>query len=145
MVSVDKREVFKPVRSLIGAIIVADIVCIILTVIASLYSSKKLSDPIEKMTKYINVRARLDLTEEIQDTYKVKNKDEIGEINTALDNFSKELREIILKIKDETNITNKSAAEVNIIIGDMSSSLLQTSATIQELSIGTQKQSQMAH
>ncbi|GAA0784160.1 methyl-accepting chemotaxis protein [Hathewaya limosa] len=145
MASVDKREVFKPVRSLIGAIIVADIVCIILTVIASLYSSKKLSDPIEKMTKYINVRARLDLTEEIQDKYKVKNKDEIGEINTALDNFSKELREIILKIKDETNITNKSAAEVNIIIGDMSSSLLQTSATIQELSIGTQKQSQMAH
>lgn len=145
MARVDKLEVFKPVTSLILTIIIADIVCIILTIIASLYSSKKLSDPIEKMTEYINVRSQLDLTEEIQYKYKVKNKDEIGKINTALDNFSKELRETIFKIKDQTNITNKSATAVNTIIGDMSEGLLQTSATIQELSIGTQKQSRMAY
>ncbi|MDF2947819.1 MAG: exported protein of unknown function [Bacillales bacterium] len=108
---VAKKELSKDITIMIGV----TLLIISLAIIASIFISKTITKPLQKITSLVNRTSDLDISED-NEFNEIKNyKDETGEIGRAVINLRGNLRQIIVTLKDNALILSNSSEEMKDI------------------------------
>lgn len=100
-----EKEAYENVDNLKSIILIIMIIGIALSIIIAWIVSKRISQPIEKVTKLINKTSKLDLNydEELEKPTTTKHEDEMEEMTKSLIDMRKVFREIIQNVEKSTN------------------------------------------
>jgi len=126
MSELDEHEVLEPTVKLINSVIITAIVIIALVTIISLLLALSISGPILKGVTFARLMAQGDLTAKLD----VNQKDEIGQLGSALKDMAQRLQAIV--------------SEVMTAADNVASGSEELSATAQEMSQGSTEQASSA-
>ncbi|WML34566.1 methyl-accepting chemotaxis protein [Clostridium sp. OS1-26] len=112
VLSADKSDIISGARKVTFMIIVIMIGIALAAVFITSIVSKKITDPIEKVTEIVDKTCKLDLTYYKEYEYLFNYKDEIGDIFRAIANMRKILRRIIEDLSSVSNNVSSNAAFV---------------------------------
>lgn len=140
IVGVDKKvSEFVDIRNeILLDVVIASIVIIILSIIASILFSKKLDRNVNKIKDSIRKMAIGDLTEELQ----VKSNDEFEIIAEEINKFRIKISEAFGIMKEASNVTMEETENLLAISQEMASSSEVVDSTMQEIAKGSNSQSQ---
>ncbi|GAE02229.1 methyl-accepting chemotaxis protein [Clostridium botulinum B str. Osaka05] len=142
--SVPLSEFKKPLNSIIISFISITILCLIGATLFAIYSAKKISDPILKITELVDQTKSLDLTDNNNYDYINSYKDEIGVIGKAVIYLREELRNIIEDLKDSSDGVLKYSESINESTGETVQAIEAISKTVDELAQGSVDQAKDA-
>ncbi|KOR24447.1 methyl-accepting chemotaxis protein [Clostridium sp. FAM 1755] len=137
-------EFKKPLNNIIIAFISITILCLIGSILFAIYSAKKISDPILKITELVNQTKSLDLKDNTNYDYINSYKDEIGIIGKAVIYLREELRNIIEELKNSSNDVLKYSESINESTGETVQAIDAVSKTVDELAQGSVDQAKDA-
>ncbi|WP_434297356.1 methyl-accepting chemotaxis protein [Clostridium sporogenes] len=142
--SVPLSEFKKPLNSIIISFISITILCLIGATLFAIYSAKKISNPILKITELVDQTKSLDLTDNNNYDYINSYKDEIGVIGKAVIYLREELRNIIEDLKDSSDGVLKYSESINESTGETVQAIEAISKTVDELAQGSVDQAKDA-
>lgn len=137
-------EFKKPLNNLIIVFASVTILCLIGSILFSIYSAKKISDPILKITELVNQTKSLNLKDNTNYDYINEYKDEIGVIGRAVIYLREELRYIIEELKKSSNDVLKYSEAINEATGETVQAINAVSKTVDELAQGAVDQAKDA-
>ncbi|HDK7167494.1 TPA: methyl-accepting chemotaxis protein [Clostridium botulinum] len=142
--SVPLSEFKKPLNNIIIAFISITILCLIGATLFAIYSAKKISDPILKITDLVNETKSLNLKDNDDYEYINSYKDEIGIIGKAVIYLREELRNIIEELKISSNDVLKYSQSINEATEETVQAIEAISKTVDELAKGSVDQAKDA-
>ncbi|EJO5346786.1 methyl-accepting chemotaxis protein [Clostridium botulinum] len=142
--SVPLSEFKKPLNNIIISFISITILCLIGATLFAIYSAKRISDPILKITELVNKTKSLDLKDNDNYEYINSYKDEIGIIGKAVIYLREELRNIIEELKNSSDGVLKYSESINEATGETVQAIGAISKTVDELAQGSVDQAKDA-
>ncbi|WP_125153477.1 methyl-accepting chemotaxis protein [Clostridium rectalis] len=137
-------EFKKPLNSIIISFISVTFACLIVAILFAIYSAKKISDPILKITELVNKTKKLDLLYNDDYEYVKEYKDEIGVIGRAVIQLREELKNIIGELKNSSRDVLKYSQSIDLSTGETVQSIEAISMTVDELAQGASDQAKDA-
>lgn len=139
VVTSDKLEVLKDVKSMRNIIILIAIIASILAIAAGYMFSTRITNPITQIVNLINKTANLDLNH-VKDFDKLcKYNDEIGTMANSIEDMRKALRTMVKDMKMSSDTINSNAVLVEKLTGELKVNLEGASAESQNLSAGMEQ------
>lgn len=130
-------------KTFISNMIITLIICIVVSIIAY-FIGKRITKPIEYISKMISLTADLDLQEHEEFNIIEKFNDEVGKIGVQIRDLRRSLSDTMLNIKAGSNKTTSEANEVAIITEDVKEAFTNINDTVMELANGAQEQANEA-
>ncbi|MDR0323247.1 MAG: methyl-accepting chemotaxis protein, partial [Treponema sp.] len=131
IVTLEKRDAFSHIAFIRSTMLVIGIICAVLGIIAAILLSLSISKPIFKVANTLKKIARgkgdIDLTH----TINVKSNDEIGDMAGRLNLVFKEMKEMLLGIKED-------AGDLSEIGTELASNMTETAAAVNEITANIQ-------
>lgn len=138
-------EVNKSSLEIIYLIIAISLSGIILSFVVGFLISRRISIPIEYVSKVLLKTSNFDFTQKVSDKF-LKYKDEIGILSNSIDTMQKAIREVFQDLVTEADAVKESSAstesEINILredINDISATTEELSASMEETSASAQQ------
>lgn len=113
-------------------------VLLIVGIIAALVFSGKITRPIVSMTKHLQVIAQGDFTKDVPNTL-LKIKDETGMLAGSVDTMQRSVREIVQFVKQECQNLSQCSEVEQQSMSELMSQIEDTSATTEQLSAGMEE------
>lgn len=135
-----ESELISSAKRISIIILIISIIMLILTFILISISTKKITSPIIKSSKYLKVLANGNFSEEL-DPKLLSRKDEIGSITNGINNMKSSLMNLVLSIKNESSSIEQ---KVNNVVGNvqlLNSELREISLTTEELAANMEETS----
>lgn len=142
--AVPLSEFKKPLNNIIISFISIAILCLVAGTLFAIYSAKRISDPILKITELVNETKSLNLKDDYNYDYINSYKDEVGIIGKAVIHLREELRNIIEELKNSSNDVLKYSESINEATGETVQSIDAISKTVDELAQGSVDQAKDA-
>lgn len=148
VLSADKSDIISGARKVTFMIVAIMIGIALAAILISSIVSKKITDPIEKVTEIVEKTCKLDLTYYKEYEYLLNYKDEIGDIFRAIANMRKILRRVVEDLSSVSNNVSSNAAfvqklteelrgyaqETSVESENLSAAMEETAATTEEIS-----------
>lgn len=121
-------------------VLMVSAIMILITILLITITTKKITTPIIKSSKYLEVIASGDFSQEIDPKF-LDRKDEIGSITNAINDMKNSIKQLVNSIKNESSAIEEEVHAVldNVII--LNTSLEEISATTEEVAAGTEETS----
>jgi methyl-accepting chemotaxis protein len=139
--SVDQKDVLKPVNEIMINTIIISMIILIIAAILGIGLSRKITDPIEDIAKLVNDTANLDLTYNKRYEKYRKYKDEIGTIFKSVTAMRVTLREVLDGLKLASTSVNDNVTLVHDLTKELKNYVHETSAETETLSAGMEENS----
>ncbi len=137
VVTADEDEIFAPVDNIneqgIIGLIVAFVVC---AVLATVYVSLSVTNPILKMQELTDKVAHMDFTRSEEQEKLSKRKDEIGQMSRAFATLRSELKDVVLAIRTESTALAEAADELYAGADRTCSSMEQVEDAVMDIARG---------
>lgn len=134
VLSADKSDIISGARKVTFIIIAIMIGIALAAILISSIVSKKITDPIEKVTEIIDKTCKLDLTYNKEYEYLFNYKDEIGDIVKAIANMRETLRRVIGDLSSVSNNVSSNAIFVQKLTEELRGYAQETSTEAENLS-----------
>lgn len=134
VLSADKSDIISGARKLTFMIIAIMIGIALAAVLISSIISKKITDPIEKVTEIVDRTCKLDLTYNKEYEYLFNYKDEIGDIFRAIVNMRETLRRVVGDLSSVSNNVSSNAIFVQKLTEELRGYAQETSTEAENLS-----------
>ncbi len=131
----DSEQAFAKINGLKDKIIIASILFIIIGIAIAKIMSLSIMKPLKQIKNYSKSLENLDLASSI----KTKRNDEFGEVIDSINNASKDLKTMIAKIKDSSNILDDSSKTTERMIENVNDNIRDVSASCEEISASMQE------
>lgn len=115
------------------------VIGILVALLIALTLSKKISDPIEKITKLLQETEQLNLTNDSGFEKLAKAKDEIGDMCRATLRTREVLRSLIQEVQDVADVLVADTKELQTFIRIINENITHNSTTIEEISAGMEE------
>lgn len=142
IVTADKSEVFAPIYTTFGIMLVIAFFAYLVMEIISILILHRMLTPLEKLTENINKVAELDFTEITNQESINRRKDEMGMISRAVTFLHKELLEIITSITDQSKLLTDTNDDFGKKFADISESVDNINIAVEEIAQGSTSQAQ---
>ncbi|MCB2307148.1 methyl-accepting chemotaxis protein [Clostridium estertheticum] len=133
-------------------IIIISIIMLFITIILITFSTKFITTPIKKSSKYLEVIAGGDFSQEIDPKYLAR-KDEIGTITNGINNMKNSLKHLVGSILNESlsienevtnsiknvNMLNDNLTDISATTEELAASMEETAASSEEMSATSQE------
>lgn len=139
VLSADKSDIISGARKITFMIIGIMLGIALAAILIFSIISKKITDPIEKVTEIVNKTCRLDLTHNKEYEYLFNYKDEIGDIVRAISNMRETMRRVLGDLSSVSNSVSSNAALVQRLTEELKGYAKETSAESQNLSAGMEE------
>lgn len=140
----EEDDIFSEInRNILILVTVTIVLCVVAVILANVIG-KKISAPILKITKLVNITAGLDFTFNSEFENVDKYKDETGIIGKAVLNLRKTINDVILQIKNSSDDTNKNANSLDKTTQVLNESAEAINQAILELAKGATQQANEA-
>ncbi len=137
---IDEHEAFAAADKLRNEVLLAVIIAALVIAVAAFFIALSIIKPIKKGVAFAKVIASGDLTQDL----KIHQKDEVGQLASALNEMKTDLSGVIGSIKVNANNTSATAEELSASSEEVNASTEQVSSTIQEIAKGSQTLSKSA-
>jgi len=114
------------------------ILFILIGIAITILVARNITRPIKETTRYLNVIATGDFTEDISEKLLDK-KDEIGSLANSLDKMKNSIRAMMKSVVDESSVVSEMLANINKEMNNLNESIGDISATTEELSAETEE------
>lgn len=136
VVSADESEVTAPVNKLIKVTIIVVAISVIGIGLVVKLLVKRIVKPIKKLEKIVNKTAEFDFTHAEGTESIITRKDEIGQIGRSIQKMRTNIREIIGRIDNVSELISNNAINLKDITNRVNDNSTDNSATTEELSAG---------
>lgn len=131
IVDVSKNQILEPLKSLFVKTLIGSLLLTIAIVILIYFLINKIAvQPIKKMSSYINLFTDGDLKVSLD----IKRDDEIGEFAILLQKMQEKLSEIVIKIKESSDVINTTSFDLNNNAQNVAASSNQQAASVEQIS-----------
>lgn len=137
-ITAPKTEVMAKVQWLEMTLLTIGIISIVVGIAIAYIAASSISKPITAASKYLNVVATGDFTGTIPDKL-LKMKDETGLLANAINTMQQSIRNIIIKVAEESAAVSEKLASINAKMEQLNKNIEEVSATTEELSAGTEE------
>ncbi len=137
----DKSEILSQLTTMKVSVILASIIFLAIGIIVIYIISKGISDPIERTSKHLERLAKGDLSFEVSSKY-INNKDEIGQMASAITEMKTSLSSMILSIKESSSSIESQSQNLSSVSEEMSSASQNIALAINDMAQGTNTQSE---
>jgi len=137
-ITAPKTEVMAKVQWLEMTLLTIGIISIVVGIAIAYIAASSISKPITAASKYLNVVATGDFTGTIPDKL-LKMKDETGLLANAINTMQQSIRNIIIKVAEESAAVGEKLASINAKMEQLNKNIEEVSATTEELSAGTEE------
>jgi len=137
-ITAPKTEVMAKVQWLEMTLLTIGIISIVVGIAIDYIAASSISKPITAASKYLNVVATGDFTGTIPDKL-LKMKDETGLLANAINTMQQSIRNIIIKVAEESAAVGEKLASINAKMEQLNKNIEEVSATTEELSAGTEE------
>lgn len=138
---VETSEFMKSANSIGLIAVVLMLIFIAITVIIAIFISGKITTPISKIAKHIQLMGDGDFTEELDPGF-LKMKDEVGEIAESTHKMQLALRKAFSAVKENSITIDKESETLYTSAESVTSSSGEVANAVQEIAKGTEEQSQ---
>lgn len=142
IVTADKSEVFAPIYTTFGIMLVIAFAVYIVMEMVSILITHRMLTPLDKLTENINKVAELDFTEITDQESINRRKDEMGMISRAVTFLHKELLEVITSITDQSKLLTDTNDDFGKKFADISESVDNINIAVEEIAQGSTSQAQ---
>ncbi len=126
---IDEAEVMEPVNNIATQIVIIALIISIVIVIVSVAFARSISIPLNKGVEFANRLSNGDLNASID----ISNKDEIGQLASALTNMSGKLREIVENINEGAQNIGGAAEQMSSTSQQLSQGANEQAASVEEV------------
>lgn len=137
-INVPSLEVFKGLNNLIYIIMLVISIGLILSILIAIYIGKKISKPIEECSRHMDILAKGDLTNSVNEKY-LKMNDEIGLLVRSIKSMQDSIKVLINNVKDESKTSQDAVERVKESISKLNNTIEDVSASTEELSAGMEE------
>lgn len=137
----DRSETMAPINKLITTLIIIFGVLGLVSVVLAYLFVERFTKPIKKLVKVIDETSKFDLADKEEYEDLLKQKGEIGHIAVAVANLRVQLRNIVGKILDVSNIIEENAIKVTDTVESLKIEADDAMATTEELAAGMEETS----
>lgn len=135
----DVGEIQSPVNEMTHFIILLGGISIILALVVGIYLSRKIANPIIKLTELIDKTAELDLKFDDNYVHLERNNDETGQIAKAMFRTRTVLRDMAAGLTDISGKVLKNAESLEKVADEVRENATDNAATTEQLSAGMQQ------
>lgn len=135
-IAVPQESVYKPLATIKWLYSTIAIVAIILMLVITFITAKRVTKPIKILVSQVNVVANGDLTVQAE----VSGKDEIAELATGFNKMVQNLRKLILEVHDSAEQVAASSEELTASAQESAQASNQVSGSITEIAHGAERQ-----
>jgi methyl-accepting chemotaxis protein len=132
----ESKALFENTLTMVLGLIV---IAVVISIVVGFYITKMISRPLVAMAEAASKIADGDLT---IDPIKVRNKDEIGSLSESFNKMALDLKNIIMKIVDVSEVIVTSSEELSASVEETTASTELVTSTISELTSNTTDQSE---
>ena len=140
-VTVSKTEILSELDSLMTSIIISSILFILIGVGIVYIIASNISKGIKSTSKHLDLLAKGNLCEEVSPKY-LKSKDEVGEMTSSMKLMQHSLREMIIRIKENSSSINMQSGNLSAVAQEIFSSSQNVAQAINEIAQGTGTQAE---
>jgi len=137
-VTAPKSVVLTKIADLTQSMMIVSVVFILIGIVLTILIAGNITQPIKKITQYLNVISTGDFTGDIPQKILEKN-DEIGSLANSLDKMQNSMRSMMKTVADESSIISEMLTTVNNNMYTLNQSIEEISSTTEELSAGTEE------
>jgi methyl-accepting chemotaxis protein len=137
---VPNKELTGSARSIVSIITVMSLVCLILTVIGTIFISYLISHPIKKIAQAMYRMENGDLTVMVD----YNSKDELGQLGDNFNKMAQNLRDLVASVKDTVYSTNEASVIISESTGQLAVSTSDVSRVVEEIALGAGNQADQA-
>lgn len=137
-ITAPRSEVMGKVDALAKTMIIVSIIFLALSMIITLLIAESISRPIKKAADYLNIIATGDFTGQISEKL-LKMKDETGILSNAISTMQNSIRTIIKGVANESSEVSNMLVNINTRMDQLNTSIEGISATSEELSAGAEE------
>lgn len=135
--SVDKKELQKKANVIFLPIVITVIIVLIVAIVVSILTARRITKPVQVIMNRMSAISNGDLS---QEALELNSEDEIGELVTATNNMSENMRELIKNIQLVSETVNNYSYDLTQSANEVKEGTDQIAATMQELASGSEMQ-----
>jgi methyl-accepting chemotaxis protein len=135
-----RDEVFSEMNSLKKTIIITTSFFILLGIIISIFISRGIKNPLQKVKQYTEQLADGDLSHRLQ----LKREDEIGHVINAINIAMDGIRSIVMEIQQAATNSEKASETISSSVDEVSAASEEISGSIQQIASGASEQASEA-
>ncbi len=139
VITASEEEVLSAIPKLRNNIIMLTLIILVISIIITYLIGNSIAKPIIAITKHSEKIANLDITEDVPKEL-FKNKDETGDLSTALQNITNSLRDIISEIGQSSEQVSASSEELTATSEQSATAAEEVSKTVEEIARGASEQ-----
>ena len=139
VVTADKTEIMKPIKSMFTKLLVTLFICLILSGIIGYILSRFITRPIKDLTEIISNTSQLNFEHNPASAKLCSRKDETGIMAREVRSMRKNLRNMVAEIKNAGNLINTNVTGLNNITDTVNQMCSDNSATSQQLAAGMEE------
>lgn len=140
-VVISTTEVLSELDSLKISVLVSSILFLLIGFAIVYIISSSISKGIKSTSKHLDLLAKGDLSKEVSNKY-TKSKDEVGVMTTSMKLMQDSLRNMIVKIKENSGSINMQSENLSSVAEEISSASLNVAEAINQVAEGTGSQSE---
>lgn len=133
----DSEQAFAQINHLRNRIIILSILFMVIGIVIARIMSLSIMKPLKQIKNYSKSLENLDLTSSI----KTKRNDEFGEVIDSINSASTDLKEMVAKIKNSSEVLDDSSRTTEEMIENVNDNIRDVSASCEEISASTQESS----
>lgn len=137
-ITAPKSEAMAKINQLASTILIVSIIFFAISICITLFIARSISKPLKTASEYLNIMSTGDFTKEIPEKL-IKMKDETGILAKAITTMQQSIKEIIQGVFEESSNVSKSLASIEADINKLNKSIEDISATSEELSAGSEE------
>lgn len=137
---IPEKEVLAPLKDLMLRILITTVVIILISAALVAIITSKITKPIRGLVGVAEYMRNGDFTHEVPNSY-TNLKDEIGILSSTIDKMRKDIRDIILNVKEASTESNQSVLNVLDNINKLNVEIEEVSATTEQISAGMEETS----
>ncbi|HHY26250.1 MAG TPA: methyl-accepting chemotaxis protein [Desulfitobacterium dehalogenans] len=137
-ITAPKSEVMAKVDELAKNILLISVVFLILGMVLTYWIASKISSPLKAVSEYLNIVATGNFTQEISEKL-LKMKDETGLLGNAMKTMRESIITIVGEVKEKSVHMNEVLSSINASMERLNHSIENVSATTEELSAGSEE------
>ena len=139
VVTADKTEIMKPIKSMFSKLLATLFICLILSAIIGYILSRFITRPIKDLTEIISNTSQLNFEHNPASAKLCARKDETGVMAREVRSMRKNLRDMVAEIKNAGNLINTNVTGLNNITDTVNQMCSDNSATSQQLAAGMEE------
>ncbi len=138
IISVERSEIMQNVNILTKVILIISAAFLIGGILIAVFISSSITKPIRMTAQHLEVMATGDFTQPIPESL-LKMSDETGTLANAASDLQSSMKEIIVKVMEESNRVGQTLATINREMERLDGSIEEIAATTEQLSAGSQQ------